>query len=1404
MLIHAVEVVDWRSNSQARGAAVTQRLEWSPHTEVNPGSITPPSPPRSAGFSRGSPVCLHSCVPTLRYRDALHIRGAVSSGEVHWNGRLDSATCCVIMAANYLAQPADWSYSQARRPDRCQLAQQDHKTRVRPALMRHLYALPWLCILPIDIIARRGDTRVYAHVSVAPSARTILGLRRATFLQQGGQLNCDFLRTDEGEASTSSVIVWGYQLVRALGSLEHVHGRDSSAIYEAAARSASCGERCHLWARRGTSAATVPPHTQKKMKEKAGGEILAVDDADGVTDGKSSTDDSIFILQKSTLSLEDSTRDDLLSITSAEEVKTLLNFKPLELNWRKRALTATTDELRMNQRELMHRLTLRVRYRFTGSQEKLEASRSGREVGLLALPPRREPGSIPAGPLPDFRMWESRRTMPLVGGFSRGSPVSPTLSFRRCSALTSITLIGSQDLAVKSRPKLFTHCMLHKSSQHVTNFVFLPSIELLCTMLRSLSLSHHCRSSERGVCSGPCEGPYTTHTVAAVVSLCGLRKFPSPDRKEHIAQRSGRPARPGATQTARQTDQQSRGSTEKSDSASRFIIVVDNTDFELNCDFPTVQDKAPRLLKVVSSSRKKDRSTKDFRCKDREKRGWLHTKRVSIAERNSENWGSRRESHSSAGGGEVSSAKPAVWRGNVPPLIHNGGEGFVFSSGDRQIKLLEAMVYRREKSTQVGAKRGGYGAASECKDGVNGRSPRKPADQWHSSARFPARGAARVIGKGQLFLLCIRSFSVLAPNGSSGRYNRGVALDPACTRIDWRMSGNHLKGALYKVRARILERGEGGGGEATKFRPVLRVAAIPDTLIETHSITCAVEVNLFSQSASEKKPPSTSQRSEEIREFNDLGARLYSFLPIPAAHWLSVVTVEGDDWVSFYPVDVRHCKVKLPHSRVKFTYIEVENPMNGWENYLTQRARLQYCLNRIDSSVLCILEPQLCVHWLVSHAWQLRDSQGEARSGDVSYPRAATRQAGTLRETSTAPPEYGELFGNVRKLLLLSSICFHKRERLAMNRYRKQQHAIRSTAFLRQGKQSFCLRPPVLRFPGKWMKVTWSTLLSILGALVAERLVCSPPTKAIRVQFPAGSLRIFTCGNRGGRCRWSAGFLGDLPFPPPPHSGAVPYSPQSPSSALKTPMLRDVQIPSLTLSLLSILSKGYSASVTGSKDRVSCPDDAARWGGGGQQWRSQPAIVNCVSTPAIIIRRCHEAIAWGGNYPPPPRAAINRSPSSDSYHTATCVEGGVWEEERGDSLLCLNSNCSTATGDSLRGGGGGGHLLLLARRLLDRLTLNALGKGRIGCRAPLRTSTGKNGESRNRGSSISCCELMRVKRDEYGHGTEPECKVGGKREIPEKTRRLVASYGTIPTCDKLRGGPSGESSPVRLGGRRAL
>ncbi|KAJ8881239.1 hypothetical protein PR048_017713 [Dryococelus australis] len=66
----------------------------------------------------------------------------------------------------------------------------------------------------------------------------------------------------------------------------------------------------------------------------------------------------------------------------------------------------------------------------------------------------------PAGS-PDFCERKSCRTMPLVGGFFSGISRFPASSLRRCFILTSITLIGSQDLAVKSRPNLFTHSSTH-------------------------------------------------------------------------------------------------------------------------------------------------------------------------------------------------------------------------------------------------------------------------------------------------------------------------------------------------------------------------------------------------------------------------------------------------------------------------------------------------------------------------------------------------------------------------------------------------------------------------------------------------------------------------------------------------------------------------------------------------------------------------------------------------------------------------------------------------------------------------------------------------------------------------------------------------------------------------------
>ncbi|KAJ8872162.1 hypothetical protein PR048_025764 [Dryococelus australis] len=85
------------------------------------------------------------------------------------------------------------------------------------------------------------------------------------------------------------------------------------------------------------------------------------------------------------------------------------------------------------------------------------------------------------------------------------------------------------------------------------------------------------------------------------------------------------------------------------------------------------------------------------------------------------------------------------------------------------------------------------------------------------------------------------------------------------------------------------------------------------------------------------------------------------------------------------------------------------------------------------------------------------------------------------------------------------------------------------------------------RFTGQ----SWS-YLGGGGPAVAERLACSPSTKASRGQSPATSSNFCKWELCRDDSRWSAGFLGDLPFLPPFHSGAAPYIPQSPSSAIKT------------------------------------------------------------------------------------------------------------------------------------------------------------------------------------------------------------------------------------------------------------
>ncbi|KAJ8896818.1 hypothetical protein PR048_002164 [Dryococelus australis] len=67
--------------------------------------------------------------------------------------------------------------------------------------------------------------------------------------------------------------------------------------------------------------------------------------------------------------------------------------------------------------------------------------------------------------------------------------------------------------------------------------------------------------------------------------------------------------------------------------------------------------------------------------------------------------------------------------------------------------------------------------------------------------------------------------------------------------------------------------------------------------------------------------------------------------------------------------------------------------------------------------------------------------------------------------------------------------------------------------------------------------------IALLDQQVAERLACSPPTEANLVQSPVVSPQIFASGNRVVRYRWSTGYLRDIPFPLPLHSGTAQFSP---------------------------------------------------------------------------------------------------------------------------------------------------------------------------------------------------------------------------------------------------------------------
>ncbi|KAJ8875040.1 hypothetical protein PR048_022930 [Dryococelus australis] len=272
-----------------------------------------------------------------------------------------------------------------------------------------------------------------------------------------------------------------------------------------------------------------------------------------------------------------------------------------------------------------------------------------------------------------------------------------------------------------------------------------------------------------------------------------------------------------------------------------------------------------------------------------------------------------------------------------------------------------------------------------------------------------------------------------------------------------------------------------------------------------------------------------------------------------------------------------------------------------------------------------------------------------------------------------------------------------------------------------------------------------------------------------------GRVTGFSHGNHAGRCRWSAGFLGDLPSPPPFHSGATPYSLHSPSSALKT-ILKAAQISSLTPFTVSL-------NVTPLEQQVFIP---AKCRGSRRLLRPTipPRADFCEVLHALFT---HETTRW--------RVGVNNSQQRKS---SAGMKGRrkreIPEKNRrptassGTIPKCENPVTRSGIEPDSPRWEASGMTARPPRTLAKRQWISSPGGAVFG------TITWQHFA---RGPSVSLCENPR--RDEAIKMqldvplvacrliTQPPATGGGKREIPEKTRRTVASSGTIPTCENPGG-----------------
>ncbi|KAJ8866556.1 hypothetical protein PR048_032415 [Dryococelus australis] len=202
---------------------------------------------------------------------------------------------------------------------------------------------------------------------------------------------------------------------------------------------------------------------------------------------------------------------------------------------------------------------------------------------------------------------------------------------------------------------------------------------------------------------------------------------------------------------------------------------------------------------------------------------------------------------------------------------------------------------------------------------------------------------------------------------------RKLSVLVKCPLSDIPMDVNHLEEIFANLSNQLRETGDVTPGKRNRNKCVTggegEINVRADVVLNSQGISRAIARQHFGATAAERlaySPPTKANRARSPAGSPDF------------RKWESCRTISFLGNLPFAPPFHSDASPYLPQSPSSAKYLHSS------------------FILRLDSSVLFILEPQLSVHWLLPHTWQLWDSQGVS-SKACYWPRGVQGGSNKLR-----------------------------------------------------------------------------------------------------------------------------------------------------------------------------------------------------------------------------------------------------------------------------------------------------------------------------------------------------------------------------------------------------------------------